>query len=62
MSMTIAGITVYTAEDVAEMFSMHIRTVRRHFADGNICGKKIGHSWVVTEENLRRFVSPEDKE
>jgi len=49
----IAGITLYPVEALAKAFSLSPATVRRYLTSGKIKGQKLGHTWYVTEDQLR---------
>lgn len=48
--------TFYTAEEVANILKLDIKTVRRYLSQGDMKGAKIGNTWRVTEEELKEFV------
>ena len=49
----IAGVRLYSVEDLAKAFGLSVATIRRHFRTGKIAGTKIGHTWYVSEDQLR---------
>lgn len=45
-----------TIEAVAEILSVHSRTVRRYIKEGRLPGQKVGGQWRVQAEDLRLFM------
>jgi excisionase family DNA binding protein len=46
------------ARDVAELFGMDVRTIRRRIADGTLPSVKIGGARLVPVEALRSLLQP----
>lgn len=54
---------LYTVDEVAKIFNMHQRTVRRYIEKGQLRAERIGGSWRISEEAVAEmFSSPEVKE
>jgi len=51
--------TYYSVEELSEILKLHPKTVRRFIREGRITGKKIGRSWMVHEEELKRYAHGE---
>jgi len=48
--------TYYSVEELSEILKLHPKTVRRFIREGKITGRKIGRSWMVHEEELKRYM------
>lgn len=48
-----------SAQDAADYLGVHINTMRRLLASGQIPGKRIGGSWYINAEQLAAAVTPE---
>ena len=56
---------LYSAEQVAEMLNLHVKTVRRYVRDGRLKAKRIGKEYRITRADLEAFageVRPAEKE
>ena len=49
----------YSAEQIAQLLHLHIKTVQRYMREGRLPAVKLGKSWRVTEAGLRRFAQGE---
>jgi excisionase family DNA binding protein len=49
------GLTVYTAEEVAEALDVALNTVRGYLKEGKITGRKLGKKWFIPAESLREY-------
>lgn len=50
---------LYTAEDVAEITGLTLRTIRNYIKDGRLTGRRIGVQWRFTEADIQAlFDSP----
>jgi excisionase family DNA binding protein len=47
--------TLYSAEDVAAVLGLHVRTVRGYVRDGRLPAVRIGKQYRITEEALQEF-------
>ena len=50
----------YTVEQVADMLSLHPKTVQRYIREGKLRANKIGKSWNITKRDLNVFTKKED--
>ena len=50
----------YTVGQVADMLSLHPKTVQRYIREGKLRANKIGKSWNITEHDLNIFTKKED--
>ncbi len=46
----------YTIPDLAEMFGVHSRTIRRLIDDGEIQAFRVGAQWRVSSEQLDNYI------
>jgi excisionase family DNA binding protein len=46
---------LYTAEQVAELLNLHVKTVRRYVRDGRLKAKRIGKEYRITRSALEAF-------
>ena len=56
---------LYSAEQVAEMLNLHVKTVRRYVRDGRLKAKRIGKEYRITRADLEAFageVRPAEKD
>ena len=61
MPVKIAGIKMYTAQEVSQILGVHVVTARRYMYEGRIKAKKIGgNRYLVSEANLREFLETPD--
>ena len=61
MTKIVGGITLYDTKDIAAQIGVAESTVRTWIREGKLAGRKIGKGWIVTEENLRSFLSGVDE-
>lgn len=47
--------TLYSAEQVAEMLGLHVRTVRSYVRDGRLKAVRIGKQYRIAREDLEAF-------
>lgn len=47
--------TLYSAEEVAEVLGLHVRTVRGYVRDGRLPAVRIGKQYRIAEHDLRQF-------
>ena len=45
----------YTVEQIAQMLSIHPKTIQRYIREGKLRAAKIGKSWRVSGHDLSRF-------
>ena len=51
---------MYTVQELAEILSLHPKTVQRFIREGKLKATKIGREWRVQKEDLREFASGKD--
>ncbi len=51
-----------TAEDVAEVLSLHLLTVRLMLRDGRLPGRQLGRVWRVNKQALIDFIDTRAQE
>jgi excisionase family DNA binding protein len=47
--------TLYSAEEVADVLGLHVRTVRGYVRDGRLPAVRIGKQYRIAEKDLREF-------
>jgi excisionase family DNA binding protein len=57
MSTTIQGVTFYTVQEAAQALDVTPQTVRAYIKDGKLKSKRIGRPILITEKDLRQFVT-----
>lgn len=50
---------LYSIAELSPILSLHEKTILRFIHEGRIEARKIGRSWMVTEEELKRYVHGE---
>lgn len=48
-------VAVYSAEQVADILGLHVRTVRGYVRDGRLPAVRMGKQYRITEQDLRAF-------
>jgi excisionase family DNA binding protein len=62
MPVKIGDLTLYTVEELSELFDVQAKTIRRMLRDGEIKGRKLARRWYTTEEELKEyFLEPEEE-
>jgi len=56
MPVEIMGVTLYNLREVAEKLGVSYLTAKTYRKNGKITGQRIGRSFLVSEDELRRFV------
>lgn len=51
--------TYYSVDELAGILRLHPKTVRRFIREGKIRGRKIGRSWMVGQDELKRYAHGE---
>src|SRR5580704_17169213 len=46
---------LYTADQVAELLSLHVKTIRRYVQEGRLKAKRIGKEYRITRADLGAF-------
>ncbi len=59
MSIQVGDMKLYDVEELAEMLSVGLPTIRRYLREGRLKGKKLAKRWYVSEENLKEYFQPE---
>ena len=54
--------TFYTINDVAELFKVHVSTVKRWLKAEKLEGFKLGNEWRFTEKDIEKFVKERREE
>jgi excisionase family DNA binding protein len=52
----IAGITLYSAEKIAERLGTTRQMIRKYIVDGDLKGQKIGGKWYISIRNFNHFL------
>lgn len=55
----LTDIKIYTMKEVSELLKVTERTLYNYIKSGKFKAKKIGGKWMITEENLKRFIDEE---
>jgi excisionase family DNA binding protein len=61
MPVTIQGITFYTVQETAKELRVTAQTIRTYVKQNKLKGKRIGLPLYITEDNIREFLTSEDK-
>lgn len=46
---------LYTADEVAELLNLHVKTIRRYVQDGRLKARRIGKEYRITRADLEAF-------
>jgi excisionase family DNA binding protein len=46
---------LYTADEVAELLNLHVKTIRRYLRDGKLKARRIGKEYRITRADLDAF-------
>lgn len=49
----------YSLEEVSEILDVTVRTLYRYIKDERLKANKVGGRWLVTQENLEKFIKGE---
>ena len=49
------SVAVYSAEQVADILGLHVRTVRGYVRDGRLPAVRMGKQYRITERDLKAF-------
>lgn len=52
----------YDADQLAQAWGMHVRTIRRYIREGKLQASKIGGTWRIAKEDAEMFVGRISKE
>lgn len=58
---TIAGVTLYSVNEIAQLMQVTPQTVRRYIKSGRLKSRKIGRNIFCSETDLRNFVKATQK-
>lgn len=50
----------YTVEQVAEVLTMHPKTIQKYIREGKLPAEKIGKGWRILENDLQAFLGKSD--
>lgn len=50
-------ITTYSPEEVASITKRNVQTIRIHLNKKILKGKLIGKNWIITQENLTKYIN-----
>ena len=53
----VLGVTVYTAQETAELLGVSERTIREYIKSGRLVAQKIAGDWVISEDNIKAFLN-----
>lgn len=56
MSVEIAGTTVYTLKEISSQLGVSVAALRGYIDEGRLAATRVGRSYRVTEEALRKFL------
>lgn len=59
MPTEIEGIRFYTVAEAAEALKVTPQTIRKYIKEGKLEAKRIGRPLLITENNLKRFLTGE---
>lgn len=51
----------YSAEEVADLLDLHVRTVRRFIREGKLGATRLGKQYRISAQELSRFVGSDEK-
>lgn len=51
---------MYTVEQISNATGLQRGSIRRHIKDGWLQAKKIGKTWLISEENYNKYISQDD--
>ena len=54
---TVLGVTVFTAQETAELLHVSERTIRNYIKSGRLKAQKIGGDWAISEDNIKAFLN-----
>jgi excisionase family DNA binding protein len=52
-------IKIYSMKEVSQILKVTERTLYTYIKDGKLKVQKIGGKWIITEENLKKFIKAE---
>ena len=48
---------LYTLKQISELLKVTQRTLLTYLKEGKLKGQKIGGKWIISEENLHKFIN-----
>jgi excisionase family DNA binding protein len=60
MPIQLGYVKLYSLEEIALFLKVSVVTLRQYIRRGILKGQKVGGQWCVTDENLEKFLRPED--
>ena len=51
----------YSAEEIADLLDLHVRTVRRFIREGKLEATRLGKQYRISAQELSRFVGSDEK-
>ncbi|NCC76222.1 MAG: DNA-binding protein [Clostridia bacterium] len=54
-------VRMYNSEEASKLIGLSVRTVKQYARTGRIQAQKIGNSWMISEEAIKRFLKGERK-
>ncbi len=61
MPVTIGDLKVYSVEEIAVLFGMQEKTVRRYLKEGRFKGRKLAGRWYVAEPDLKAYFTTSEE-
>jgi excisionase family DNA binding protein len=62
MPKTLAGLTLFTVEELSEILDVQETTIRKYLRDGKLRGRKLARRWYVSEESLAEYFRADETE
>ncbi len=57
MAIEAAGVKLYNLKEVSEKVGLSVTTLKAYVGRGTLKARKIGRTWHVSEDELRRFLN-----
>ena len=51
---------LYNLKEVSELLKVTQRTLLTYLKEGKLKGQKIGGKWIISEENLHKFINKQN--
>lgn len=55
-------IKLYDLKDLEELLKVNNRTLLKYIKEDRLKAVKVGQRWIVTDENLRKFLNGEEQD
>lgn len=62
MPKTLAGLTLFTVEELSEILDIQETTIRKYLRDGKLKGRKLARRWYISEESLLEYFDKQEAE